>query len=146
MARLSIDDLNNLSGVSSVDLDTLHKTFTKAYTKILNDIHRWVNDYNSRQEYFKRVKVKDLYYYNKQCDVFRSLYYTGSIIFDNIDLFDKTTLEYQSLLDIIGNNKRISEIRVLKNIMYRDKVPMINGVSNCYGLYQEAYKVLNKEE
>ena len=46
MARLSINDLNNLSGVSEKELESLYKEFRRAHTKVFNDIQGWVDTFD----------------------------------------------------------------------------------------------------
>lgn len=146
MARLSIEDLNNLSGVSSVDLDTLHKAFKKSYTKILNDIRRWVALYNVKCDYSNRALTKGYSGDEEIYRLYRELYYLGVAVFNDIDLFSECTTEYQGLLYKLGKYKGTSELLVFMDVLNKEKKPMVEGMSNCYGIYQEAYERLNKEE
>ena len=146
MARLSINDLNNLSGISNNDIDDLQIQFNKSYTKILNDIRRWYFVYKKKIKQLEYKAGRSLLDDEAVSKEARSLYYNGCLIFDTVDLFDEYIKEYYSILDKLSLYKVKGKVRIMQDLMYKEKAPMVNAVSVCYGLYQEAYERLNKEE
>lgn len=146
MARLSIEDMNNLSGVSKEDLDSVYKQFRAAHTKIFNKINKWISLCDKAFEYFNKLDNT----YDNDIVVYKTakeLYYKGSLILDDVDLFEYYTHEYQSILTKLANkDKNISEIRTLCSILNNNKKGIIDRLSECYGMYSEAYDRLNKED
>jgi len=145
MARLSIEDMNNLSGVSEEDLDKLYKQFRAAHTKIFNDINKWISLCDKALEYLNKLDNT----YDNDIIVHKTakeMYYKGSLILDDVDLFEYYTHEYQSILTKLNNNKMIGNTMVLLEILKNNKQPVVNRLSECYGMYSEAYDRLNKED
>lgn len=142
MARLSIDDLNNLSGVSKENLDELYGCFRDAHTKMFNNINAWLNLY---EKWVSRLETSEdnVFIYTKA----RSLYYKGSMVLDEVDLFDEFCNEYHSTLaSIKGNNEVISNVATLRSVLRMKKKDVIERLSMLYGLYSEAYELLDEEE
>lgn len=146
MARLSITDMNNLSGVSDEDLNKLYKQFRNAHTKIFNDINKWISLCDKALEYFSKLDNT----YDNDAIVYKTakeLYYKGTLILDDVDLFEYYTQEYQSVLTkLINKQDIISNIRALFSVLNNNKKGIVERLSDCYGMYSEAYDRLNKEE
>lgn len=146
MARLSITDLNDLSGVSDEDLENLYKQFRTAHTKLFNDINRWISLCDKALDYFGKLDNT----YDNDTIVYKSakeLYYKGSLILDDVDMFDYYTGEYQSVLAKLHNkDDLIRNIRALWSVLSNNKKGVVERLSDCYGMYSEAYDRLNKED
>lgn len=144
MARLSVNDLNNLSGISDNELEKLYNTYREAHTKLFNDINNWVVKYeivSSRLDDIAGTSyTNDYIVYNKA----RELYYSGTIILDNVDLFDEYTKSYKELLTYMKQD--ITNIINLVLFLMQSKKKIINRLSECYGMYSEALERLNEEE
>ena len=137
MARLSINDLNNLSNVNN-DEEKLYKQFRRAHTLLYNKMNNWVNNYNKKLD---MVKNKDDYTIYK---TLQEYYYEGSMLLDSIDLFDEFTKDYLSLLYYLKKSDK--EIKALLQVLKNIRKPMITKMSECYGMYSEAYSRLNEWE
>lgn len=148
MARLSVSDLNNLSGVSEKDLNTLYEQFRTAHTKVYNDLNKWVNVYDTLTPILTKYEdtslQNDLIVYKNA----RDIYYEGSMTLDELDLFEYYTNEYLSILTKCSNvSKLYSNIRVLVAVLMKLKEPIVQKLSNCYGMFSEAYdRICKKEE
>lgn len=146
MARLSVNDLNNLSGVSDVELDKVKKLFRKAHTKVFNDINGWKRDYANKFPVLKSIEGSNTYHDSIVYKVARELYYSGSLLLDDIDLFEEYTIEYQSVLTKLMKNNDVRDVRILLSLVQKERKVIIKCLSDYYGLYSEAYKRLNEEE
>lgn len=138
MARLSVNDLNNLSGVSNDSFDIVYKEYRKAHTKLLNDLVQWC-------KYFDRFKA----WVDKNDNTYsiyrkgQELYYKGSMVLDSLDLFDKYSNEFISLMQ--KTNRNISDVRALSYLLKKERKIVIEKQSECYGIYSEAYKEIKEE-
>ena len=135
MERLSINDLNNLTGVSSEELDTLYTNFRSAHTKLYNDANRWINTYNKLNAKFKSNNTGASEFYHE----FKAMYYKGSMLLDTIDMFEKYTSEYQSMLSKLRLNDDISKIRSLCGVFNNMKANIKKYLNECYTIYDALY-------
>lgn len=146
MARLSINDLNNLSGVSDKELESLYKEFRRAHTKVFNDIQGWVDTFDvSAPDLHKKEALgyhEDIVVYN----IARKMYYDGTLVLDSADLFDEYARKYHNLLNTLKKSKEISEVMKLTQVLMVKKKEIIDRLSECYGLYSEAYDRLEEED
>ena len=144
MARLSVNDLNNLSGISNNELNKLYDIYREAHTKLFNDINNWVVKYETISSKLDEIAGTT---YENDCKVYkvaRELYWSGGIILDNVDLFDDYTKSYKEFLSCLRcNTKNITELVLL---LMSSKKKILDRLSQCYGLYSEAYKRLYEEE
>ena len=146
MARLSVNDLNNLSGISNDELDKVYKLFRKAHTKLFNDINNWKNDYTKKYPVLKSIEGTNNYNDSIVYKTARELYYGGSMILDDIELFEEYTADYQCVLEKCTKKDLIQEVRVLLSLLQKEKSVIIKCLSDYYGMYSEAYDRLNEEE
>lgn len=146
MARLSINDLNNLSGISKSELDNLYKEFRYTHTKLLNDIHKWVDVFNTSTPKMYKYEAKGYKYDIKIYRTARRLYYEGSIIADETDLFDDFTNQYLSMLSTMNVSETFNIVRSLTALLRKERKNMIDKLPECYELYSEAYSRLNEME
>ena len=138
MARLSVSDLNNLSGMSNEAFDIVYKEYRKAHTKLLNDLIHWSKYFNGFKSWVDNIDDVYLIYKKGQ-----EVYYRGSIILDSLDLFDKYSSEFTSIL--YKANMSDSEIRALNHILNKQRKVVIEKLSECYGIYSEAFKEIEEE-
>lgn len=138
MARLSVNDLNNLSGMSSEAFDIVYKEYRKAHTKLLNDLINWGKYFDEFKSWVGSINNTYLVYKKGQ-----EVYYKGSIILDSLDLFDKYSNEYISLMQKASHD--VSEIMVLSHILKKQRKIVIEKLSECYGIYSEAFNEVEEE-
>lgn len=138
MARLSVNDLNNLSGMSSEAFDIVYKEYRKAHTKLLNDLIHWSKYFDEFKSWVDNINNTYLVYKKGQ-----EVYYKGSIILDSLDLFDKYSSEFTSIL--YKANMSDSEIRALNHILKKQRKIVIEKLSECYGIYSEAFNEIEEE-
>ena len=146
MARLSIGDLNNLSGVSEKELESLYKEFRRAHTKVFNDIQGWVDTFDVSAPDLHKKEGRGLYSDVTVYQTARQMYYEGTLVLDNVDLFSEYTSRYQSLLSTVKKESMIPEIRKLDVVLKVKKKEIIDRLSECYGMYSEAYDRLEEED
>lgn len=146
MARLSISDLNNLSGVSDEELNNLYNEFRNAHTKLLNDIHKWIDVFNTSIPEMYKHEARSC---NDDIKIYRTarrMYYEGSIIIDNTDLLDEFTNQYLSILSTLNNKDTFSNVMSLIYMLRQERKKMIERIPECYDLYSAAYSRLDEME
>lgn len=135
MERLSINDLNNLTGVSSEELDTLYTNFRSAHTKLYNDANKWINTYNRLNQDFKSNNTGASEFYHE----FKAMYYKGSMLLDTIDMFEKYTYGYQSVLTKVRKTEVISDISKLLTLLQNVRSKVRKYICECYTIYDALY-------
>lgn len=140
MARLSINDLNNLSGVSDDKLDELYKCFRSSHARLLNRIIKW------SRKYAKEYGQMQSYNTYKVYKTARRLYYEGTIILDDVDLFLEYTRNYVGLLTILRKSSEVSDVRMVAKILEQKKKDIIDFLPSCYELWNEAFSSIEEED
>lgn len=140
MARLSINDLNNLSGVSDDKLDNLYKCFRSAHTRLLSRIVKWSRKYAKE---YSRMKDYDNY---RKYKTARRLYYSGTMILDDVDIFMEYLGNYVSLLSALRKHEDIKNVRMIGRMLEYKKRDIVDFLPSCYEIWNEAYNILYEEE
>lgn len=141
MARLSINDLNTLSGINDDGLNILYNSFRRAHTKVFNKANTWINTYISDKSIYNISDLRDSNTADILYDKMRKSYYEGSVLLDEIDLFDVYVSDYISLLTIIKRSDLVSDVMKLNSIMQTLKKKIIEYLPECYELYSYIYNL-----
>ena len=137
MARLSVSDLNNLSGINDSNLEIIFRYFKEAHCKLMNDSIRWINVYNKNKSLMKYQSYKTM-------KIFRKLFYEGNLLLDNIRLFMDLTKDYISNLDILRLDKK--PVVAYSELLYSKMKEIIKYVDICYNVWTEISNEIYKEE
>lgn len=141
MARLSIDDLNNLSGVNEESLNQLSTNYYAAHNRLFNRVNSWLNRYNDKLHGVLAIGTNEQKY--KEA---RKLYYNASCLNIDINLFQEYTKEYQSLLSVLRRNDILSNVMKYLKALQKLQVDMNKDMDCCFLIYDTAYKDMNREE
>ena len=139
MARLSVNDLNNLSGINDESIDYLLKSFNEAYKLLFSAANRWLTVYNNKLRGVFSIGTK----YEKYKEA-KSLYYAGSNLCIDLDLFFEYTNEYISLMHSLRIDS--SKITKYKAALLRLYGSIKDKMQGCFLIYDTAYKDINDEE
>lgn len=146
MARLSVSDLNSLSGITDDGLRLLYNSFREAHTRVYNKSNKWIQGYMQKKAISDISDWNDTKTVEKMYYTMREAYYEGSMTLDEIDLFDEYVSDYVSLLSKLRRNDVISEIMQLNSIIQANKKKIIGFLPECYEIWEYGYSKLNSEE
>lgn len=139
MTRLSVLDLNNLSGNSDINMDNLYNQFRKSHTVLFNRATQWINYYDKNI-----VRILETRYRNDN-KVFaesKNLYYEAMLLLIDIDLFIDLSKEYKSILSKLHKNE--TDIYNLLDLMVKLKNKILEGKNMLYNIFNEAYRRLEE--
>lgn len=147
MSRLSIADLNKLSGVSKDELIETYELFRSAHTVLYNKMNKLINKSNiSIYKYKSLTNMTGIMQY-KISHEFKYLYHECILLLDNLTLFAELVENYQSLLHTLKYTDKIGEISKLMSIIHIRRKDLINIENILYDCIREIdRKEYNNEE